>query len=259
MLQISDTPGGPCSLRTLTLASNALTNAANYNNTIWPGMIATIFGSNIGSAALTSGTVANGVLGTDSGGTQTYFNGVAGPMIYSTQNQISAIAPFSLLAGGSPINGQTHVFIEVVNGGKMSSILDMPAVGSSAGVFTLDRTGSGQAAAVNQDGSINGASSPVPRGQIISVYATGLGQTDPAQTDGEIVPLAEPFPRVQGNILASVGGFNAQIQYAGAAPGAVAGLSQINVVVPQTVTPGAAVPIVISYGPFTQKVTIAVK
>ena len=148
-------------------------------------MIATIFGSNIGSPTLTSGSVANGVLGTDAGGTQTFFNGVPGPMIYSTQNQISAIAPFSLLAGGASVGGQTHVYIEVVNGGKMSSILDMAAVGSSAGVFTLDRTGSGQVAAVNQDGSINGVSNPVPRGQIISLYATGLGQTTPAQTDGE--------------------------------------------------------------------------
>jgi uncharacterized protein (TIGR03437 family) len=259
VLQLSDTPGGVCSLRTIALVPNALTNAADYANTIFPGMIATIFGANVGSATLTSGTVTNGVLGTTAGGTQTFFNGVAGPMIYSTQNQISAIAPFSLLAGGASVGGQTHVYIEVANNGKLSSILDMAVTFSSAGVFTLDGSGSGQAAAVNQDGSINSASNPVPRGQIISVYATGLGQTIPAQTDGEIVPAVEPFPRVQGTVQASVNGFNSQIQYAGAAPGAVAGLTQINVVVPQNTTPGPAVPIVISFGPSTQKVTIAVK
>ncbi|HEV8146174.1 MAG TPA: hypothetical protein VGP79_07335 [Bryobacteraceae bacterium] len=258
VLQISDTPGGVCSLRTITLAPNALTNAANYNSTIWPGMISTIFGSNVGSTQLTSGVVTNGVLGNTAGGTQVLYNGVPGPMIYSTQNQVSAIAPFTLLSGGVSINGQQHVYVEVNNNGKLSSILDLIVTGSSAGVFTLDRTGSGQAAAVNQDFNINGVDHPVPRGQAISIYATGLGQTSPVETDGQIVGLSEPFPRVVGNVQATVGGINAVIQYAGAAPGSVAGLTQINVIVPQSVTPGPAVPIRISYGPFNQNVTIAV-
>jgi uncharacterized protein (TIGR03437 family) len=203
--------------------------------------------------------VANGVLGNTAGGTQVLFNGIAGPMIYSTQNQVSAIAPFSLLAGGASFNGVEHVYVEVSNNGKLSTILDLPVAGSSAGVFTLDRTGSGQAAAVNQDFNINGTDHPVPRGQAISLYATGLGQTTPAQTDGEIVPLSEPFPRVQGTPSVTIGGLPAQVLYAGAAPGSVAGLTQINVVVPQNVTPGAAVPFTVSFGPFTQKVTIAVQ
>lgn len=259
VLQIPDTPGGACSLRTIPLASNALTNAANYNPTIWPGMISTIFGSNVGSTQLATGTVTNGVLGNTAGGTQVLYNGVPGPMIYSTQNQVSAIAPFGLLSGGVSLNGQQHVYVEVNNNGKLSSILDLVVIGSSAGVFTLDRTGSGQIAAVNQDGNINGTDHPVPRGQAISVFATGLGQTTPAQTDGQIVGLSEPFPRFGTNISASIGGLNAAIQYAGAAPGSVAGLTQINVIVPQNVTPGPAVPIRISFGPFTQNVTIAVQ
>ncbi len=257
-LQIPDTPFGACSLRTIPLAQNALTNAANYNTTIWPGMIATIFGANSGSSVDALATVTNGKLGTTAGNTQVLFNGVPGPMIYSTLNQVSAIAPFSLLDGGISINSVHDVFIEVNNNGKLSSIIDMIVRGSGAGVFTLDRSGNGQAAAINQDGTINGVDHPISRGQAISVYATGLGQTSPAQTDGQIVPLGEPYPRVVGNIQASVGGFNATVLYAGAAPLSVAGLTQINVLVPQNAPTGPAVPIIVSFGPSNQRVTIAV-
>jgi len=258
VLHIPDQPGGACSLRTIPLAANALTNGANYSSSIWPGMIATIFGANSGSTTDAVAAPVGGKFPTTVGNTQVFFNGVAGPMIYSTKNQVSAIAPFNLLAGGVPIEGKTHVYIEINNNGKLSTILDMAASGSSAGVFTLDRTGSGQAAAINQDGTVNDAAHPVPRGQAISLYATGLGQTNPPLADGVLGPSAEPFPRVTGNVIVNIGGQVAQVLYAGAAPQAVAGLTQINVLVPATVTPGPAVPISVLFGPTTQKVTIAV-
>jgi len=51
------------------------------------------------------------------------------------------------------------------------------------------------------------------------------------------------------------------IQYAGGAPGAVAGLTQINAQVPASVTPGSAVPLVVQIGTVQSQtgITIAVQ
>jgi len=46
----------------------------------------------------------------------------------------------------------------------------------------------------------------------------------------------------------SIGGIPATIQYAGGAPGQVAGLMQINVQVPNGVKPGGYVPVVLQVG-----------
>jgi uncharacterized protein (TIGR03437 family) len=62
-------------------------------------------------------------------------------------------------------------------------------------------------------------------------------------------------------VTVSIGNQNAVVQYAGSAGDSVAGLLQVNAVVPQGVTPGAAVPIMVSVGgvPAQSGVTVAVQ
>src|SRR5262249_19580330 len=111
---------------------------------------------------------------------------------------------------------------------------------------TLNNSGSGQAAAINQDGSINTSSKPVKAGNVISLYLTGAGQTNPPGADGSVGtgPSAGPVLPV----TATVRGANATVPYAGRAQGLVAGAIQVNVVVPAGTTVGAAVPVVVSVG-----------
>ena len=63
------------------------------------------------------------------------------------------------------------------------------------------------------------------------------------------------------SVKVTIGGQDAFVQYAGSAGAAVAGLLQVNAVVPQSVAPGAAVPITVSVGgvPSQNGVTIAVQ
>ena len=100
---------------------------------------------------------------------------------------------------------------------------------AAPGLFTADGTGAGQAAAINQDGTINSASNPAPIGSVISLYATGGGQTSPAGVDGQVStsPLARQSLPVQVYIGQQI--VTTQLQYAGPAPGEIAGLMQINV------------------------------
>ncbi|MGA3043442.1 MAG: hypothetical protein ABSF54_21920, partial [Bryobacteraceae bacterium] len=70
-----------------------------------------------------------------------------------------------------------------------------------------------------------------------------------------------PLPGLM-NCSATVGGITATNNYCGEAPGATAGLVQVNVQIPASgVTPGAAVPISITIGGVTSQtgVTVAVK
>jgi uncharacterized protein (TIGR03437 family) len=59
----------------------------------------------------------------------------------------------------------------------------------------------------------------------------------------------------------TIGGVPAVVQYAGSAPESIAGLLQVNAVVPQGIATGAAVPVTISVGGVVSQagVTIAVK
>jgi uncharacterized protein (TIGR03437 family) len=62
-------------------------------------------------------------------------------------------------------------------------------------------------------------------------------------------------------VTVTIGGVNAAVKYAGAVPGTVAGLTQINVEVPAGLTPAIALPVIVKIGDFTStgSVTVAVK
>ena len=65
----------------------------------------------------------------------------------------------------------------------------------------------------------------------MSFYATGAGQTNPPSVDGSTVS-AMPYPTPVLPVTVLIGGQSAQVVYAGAAPGLVAGVLQVDVVVP---------------------------
>lgn len=131
-------------------------------------------------------------------------------------------------------------------------------VTSAPGIFTIDPTGTGQGAVVNQDGSVNSAANPADRESVISIYATGEGQTSPAGVTGSVTQ-SNKIPLLP--VTVTIGGTAAAVQYAASAPGEVAGVLQVNAAVPQSVTPGSAVPVIVSVGEIASQpnVTIAVK
>jgi uncharacterized protein (TIGR03437 family) len=110
---------------------------------------------------------------------------------------------------------------------------------SNPGFFTLSQTGSGQAAAVNEDGTVNGQSNPVGRGHIISFYLTGQGFVNNAPPDG----LGPPGPvstTVKPIIFstASVTPLDPKyVDYSGLAP-FLPGKWQLNFRVPEQFPPG---------------------
>ena len=106
---------------------------------------------------------------------------------------------------------------------------------SGLAVGALAPAAPGIFAIVNQDGSVNSPSNPAARGTEIQIFATGGGQTSPPSSTGMITPSAASLTLP---VTATIGGASAQVLYAGSAPGEIAGLIQINVVVPQTAASG---------------------
>ena len=94
-------------------------------------------------------------------------------------------------------------------------------------MFTTNASCTGPGAIINQNLRINSATTPAGKGSIISIYLTGMGTATTATV--------------------TIGGQTATVAYAGAAPGSVQGLYQLNAVVPATAASGEQ-PVVVTIG-----------
>jgi uncharacterized protein (TIGR03437 family) len=226
----------------ISISANGIVNAASYaGGGVAPGEMVTIFGSGLGPETLVGLQVdARGYASTALAGTQVYFSGVAAPLVYTQAGQVSALVPYE-------VSGKGSTQVQVVFGGRSSNVVSIPVMAVVPGIFTQDSSGHGQGAIVNQDGTINSAENPAPAGSIVLIYGTGEGQTAPAGIDGRPDDYPAPVPAA-GPPTATIGGVNAQVLYAGGAPGLVAGLLQLNVQIPAGVSPGSAVPVTFTIG-----------
>jgi len=227
-------------VRLLYLQFSAVTNAAsNLTGAIAPGEVVVLYGSGLGPATLATYQLENGEVPPSVAGTSVYFNGTAGPVLYASSTQVAAIVPFELTG----TSAQVYVSYQ----GLTSTPIIVPLAPVAPALFTANDSGTGQAAAVNQNGSYNNAANPASSGQYVSLYGTGFGQTDPPGQDGAftLVPPAGvlPLPILQP-ITVTIGGIPAKINYAGGAPGIVQGVMQVNAQIPSGLPAGNAAVVV---------------
>ena len=230
-----------------------LVNAASYSPAVSPGELVAIFGSSLGPGAPVGVQLdASGRVATAIGDTQVLFDGVASPMIFASASQVNVVVPFGVAAGTTEVQVQYQ--------GQASLSLPMIVVPAAVGIFTVNSSGVGQAIALNQDGSPNSPLDPAAPGSAITLLATGAGQWLPAGVDGAIVGAGE-LPRPILPVHALVGGQPAEVQYAGAAPGIVEGVIQVNLLIPAASQTGAAVPLLLQVGDSTSQpgITLAIQ
>jgi uncharacterized protein (TIGR03437 family) len=197
----------------------------------------TLVGAGIGPALpqLPAGSPTSTVLD----GTGVLFDGTPAPLLYAAPNQVNAIAPYG-------IDKKVSTQVQVTQRGQAIADLQLSVADASPAIFTTDGSGVGQGAILNQDSTVNSPSNPAGKGSIIVMFATGAGQTDPAGIDGQIAGDTLPKPLL--GVSAQIAGLDAKVLYAGAAPGMVAGVLQVNCLVPLDSPSGYAVPIVLSVG-----------
>ncbi|MCP5116283.1 MAG: hypothetical protein GY953_36100, partial [bacterium] len=182
-------------------------------------------------------TAEDGRVTTELEGTQVLFDGIPGPLLYVQDRQINAVPPFA-------IAGRGRVRVEISVDGQSSQSHWFEVGDEVPAIFTIDSSGNGHAAVVNQDGTVNSPSNPASRGSIVAFYATGGGAFTLPLTDGEVVS-GPPFPALDAENMrayfedsnAPGVGVEGELMYLGAAPGLVAGVVQINVRVPEGATP----------------------
>jgi uncharacterized protein (TIGR03437 family) len=202
-----------------------------------PGEIVSLFGNGLGPASPVSAQLANNRLPFNLAGTQVTFGGIPAPLLYSSDSQINAIVPWE-------IQGMSTADACVVYQSNSTNCMTMDVANAAPGIFQLP---SGYAAVVNQDGAINGPLNPAPIGSIVSLYVTGLGPLSPAPVDGSVVGL--PLPALANRVRVDFQQYaqhavaSGQVLYAGPAPLEVAGLYQINLLIPKLPASQAPIPL----------------
>jgi len=186
------------------IAPGGIVSAASFaGQVVSPGEIVTIFGENFEP------------------GMRVVFDGVPAEPFYLSPKQLSVTVPYG-------VAGLRELSVVVQQSPDRKSVPERIVVWPARpALFTADSTGKGQGAILNQDGSVNSASNPAARSSIIVLYGTGGG------------PLAGNLLELPAKVF--IDGIDCEVLYAGAAPGLIPGVVQVNVRVPEFASAGEVV------------------
>jgi len=211
---------GPSSALTI----GGVSNGASFQPAFAPGMILSVFGTELAPSTQSAAALP---LPLALAGASASVNGVPAPLYYVSSGQLNIQIPYETGAGPAVLG--------VNNNGQVASYV-FTAAPSAPGIFT------------DASGALIPFSSGKP-GDTLTLFITGDGDVLPALATGAspftYTPLALlPQPRLPLSV--SVGGVTAAIAFAGIPPG-LAGVTQVNFVIPLNVSPGPQ-PVVVTVG-----------
>ncbi|MBM3787937.1 MAG: hypothetical protein FJW30_26615 [Acidobacteria bacterium] len=220
------------------IATRAIVNAASFadGGVVSPRQLVTVFGSGLGPVegqsvirdglgratgqgapwpAITFGLFTGTIPFATVGGTNL-------PVVYSSDTQLTLMAPATVPPGNLYLvyfgwNGLTLI--------QPEPIRVQPAV---PGLFD---------AALNQDGTRNSPSNGAAPNTVLQLFATGLGAIDVTVPLGDVNP-ADPPANATQPVSVTIGGKDADVLFAGGAPGQLGGVYQINIRVPEGLPSG---------------------
>jgi uncharacterized protein (TIGR03437 family) len=201
---------------------------------IAPGGIISIFGDKLAdNVAQNSGTPLPQQLGNAT----VLIGGHVAPLFYVSQNQLNALVPTGLKTN-------TTYQVLVQRGNTYSQPISVDVAASQPAVFQASGAAIGVAYRGTDPGFLVSTSAPITAGDFLVLYCAGLGPTNPPVDDGVASPFS-PLAQTTSPVTVSIVGQSASVQFAGLAPGFV-GLYQVNAIVPPGITPGSAVPLLLS-------------
>jgi adhesin/invasin len=207
----------------------AVVNAASFHPVGSPGAAMTIFGTNLSDDTHLAATFP---LPKRLGPTSVSVNGIPAPLYYASPTQINFQMPAGVPATGVTVAVQNDS-LTGLRALSASPARTEPLVAVDPALFVND---GGRAAALNGDLSVHTAATPIPAGGTVVLFLTGQGPVTPPIADGAPAP-SSPLSTIDGATQVTIGGTPAQILFKGLAPGWV-GVAQVNVVVPNGLTPG---------------------
>ena len=219
-----------------------VTNGANYLTRAAPGMVTTLLsrGRNYRFTEATKvfNELPNPVpLPKTLGDLEVLIDDVPAPLYFTSPDQINFLMP-----NGAPTSGTVDLQVAEKSTGRVVAATQLRMDVSSPAFFTVGSTGTGQIAALNQDGSINSINNRARRGEVIQMFGTGPGFIPNAPPDGS---LASGLTPTQGNPRVFVQSREVTVAYSGLAPGLV-GVWQVNVTIPMETAPNDAALVVLT-------------
>jgi uncharacterized protein (TIGR03437 family) len=192
---------------------------------------------------------------------------IEAPLLFVSSQQINFQLPVAVPVGSQRIAVRRSDTAELLAGGFVEVAAAGPAL------FSLQAGGSGQALAMNQNGTLNSEANPAPKGSVVTLYGSGQGEVSPAVPDGEGAPSAPAHTTATPtsdsaicltqaqSVCVAVGSSFGEVMFSGLAPGFV-GLWQLNVKIPEkdTLLTGPAVPVrAVIQGRATNVVQLAIQ
>jgi uncharacterized protein (TIGR03437 family) len=229
---------GPC------IAYTIQNGATFVEGPVVGGEIVTLRGTGIGPQTAAFEKIGpDGKVSNELAGVQVFFDDIPAPLLYVQAQQINAA-----------VNNSTEVHVKY--NGASSNVASIPISLASPGIFLTDYS-TRQAAVLNADGTPNSQSNPAKRGTVVAFFGTGGGVTNPPGVTGELWPKS-PLAHLTAGIQpvgVQVAGVDAEVRYAGSAPGMISGIFQINVLVPDSLSPGQNAVIVTINGESSPQIT----
>ena len=227
------------------IASGGVVNAfSGLGGPRAPGEIVSILGSSLGPSVgvATSFDLGSGRLPTSAAGVSVTWNGIPAPMYFVRADQLNVQAPYEL-AGAS----EAELVVTYMNSSSLTERL--PITLTRPGLFPR---------VFHPDFSFVTPENPAASGGVVVLFATGQGVTNPPSRTGAFP--SDIFPVPAALVTLRIGGRTAEVLFQGQAPG-TAGVMQINARVPEGVTPGDAVPVVLQIGEGQSQsgVTVAIR
>ncbi len=217
------------------IAITGVVSAASWAAPVVPGSVVAIFGTQLAATTATAGSFP---LPTNLAGTSVTVNGIAAPLYFVSSGQINVQLP-SLPEYATPASES----VVVTSPAGTSAAFTVPAFYQVPAVFTADSSGCGQAAALNitPEGGVstNSPSQSAQPGDYVAVFGTGFGPLAQTVPDGAAAPAVKLLTGVYDS-LGNTG--SAPITYQGLAP-SLAGVDQINLLIPAGAQEGCAVPL----------------
>lgn len=236
------------------IGTGAVVNGASFaaQAPLAPGSLISLFGTQLAEG---QGSASGVPLPSSLGGSSLLIAGQIAPLLFASDGQVNAVVPY-----GIAVNTPQQVVVSRASSISVPQSLILAA--AAPGIFTVNASGQGQGIIVgvqaNGQQPIADANNPVKAGQSIVIYCTGLGEVNPPVPTGTAAPFTQISQTVEP-ISVTVGGMPANVSFSGLTPGFV-GLYQVNAIVPNGVTPGNQVPVVLTgAGQQSMPVTIAVQ
>jgi uncharacterized protein (TIGR03437 family) len=223
-------------------------NASGQGTSVAPGSLVSIFGAGFGTTQADADTVP---FSTALGGVSVTFNGVPAAMRDVLPNgqfpQLNVQVPFEVLQAGQT-SGTVNVVVSV--GTVPSAPQPVSIVTQAPGIFTIPAGAGNVIMADISKGFIVGPAGanvglgpmqPIPRGDFAYFYATGLGEFMPSGNNAPVQDGGVGVPGVTYSVVnmpqVTIGGMQAQVLFAGQAPG-FPGVYQVNIQIPQSAPTG---------------------